>query len=138
MLCIFRSCDLHIHIALQVLHEPPMLFHRDIRWPNVVRHAEDPSLWFLIDWDDAAGSNNAAAHHLDERSHSPQVFQNNHGGEVDIWGVGKLIEDSAGVAFNISPELVNLGKVMMQERPTAREALGFVKKYASQSRTFCV
>ena len=30
------------------------IFHRDIRWANVVKSAKDRSRWILIDWDDAA------------------------------------------------------------------------------------
>src|ERR1700722_27471 len=43
------------------------------------------------------------------------AFMDNHGGEVDIWGVGMLIVESVRFAFNVSPKLVDLGKVMMQE-----------------------
>ena len=39
-----------------------------------------------------------AAYHLNEETHSPQVHQDNHGAEVDIWGVGRLLT-SAPVAI---------------------------------------
>jgi hypothetical protein len=33
----------------QVMHKGPMpIFHRDIRWPNVMRRADDPTRWFLM------------------------------------------------------------------------------------------
>lgn len=31
---------------------------------------------------------------IDKEPHSPMVFENNHGTEVDIWGTGKLIVDT--------------------------------------------
>jgi hypothetical protein len=118
-------------IKLQVLHQLPPIFHRDIRWDNVVRRADDPSLWFLIDWDDASGSDTVAANHLYEYNHSPRVFVDNHGGEVDIWGVGRLIADSAKFAYGISSELVRLGKWMQNTAPTADQAL-HVREFASR------
>ena len=72
------------------MHDGPKpLFRRDIRWPNVILPSNDCSKWFLIDWDDAAMPPTHAAKHPE--SHPAAVFQDNHGAEVDIWGVGKLI-----------------------------------------------
>jgi hypothetical protein len=34
-----------------------------------------------------------AAEHLKEAEHLPRVRQDNHGTEVDIWGVGKYLEE---------------------------------------------
>jgi hypothetical protein len=45
----------------------------------------------LAHWDDAAMPLTYAAKHLNPESHPAAVFQDNHGAEVDIWGVGKLI-----------------------------------------------
>jgi hypothetical protein len=78
------------------MHTPPSpLFHRDIRWPNIIRNAQDAEKWFLIDWDDASQVPTHAATHLNHKSHSPNVFVDNHGKEVDLWGVGKLVVDSS-------------------------------------------
>ncbi|TFK70006.1 hypothetical protein BDN72DRAFT_896808 [Pluteus cervinus] len=33
--------------ALQVMHADPAIFHRDIRWPNIMQSREDASKWFL-------------------------------------------------------------------------------------------
>jgi len=38
-----------------VIHDIPF-YHRDIRWNNVIRRIDDPTKWFLIDWEDAACS----------------------------------------------------------------------------------
>ena len=47
---------------------------------------------------------------LCREGHSPRVFIDNHGAEVDIWGVGNLILESASPrTFDLSPELVELG-----------------------------
>jgi hypothetical protein len=105
------------------------LFHRDIRWANVIRNADDPSSWFLIDWEDAAGRNNVAASHLHPDAHCPQVFVDNHGGEVDVWGVGLLIKESRSSALDVSAELLKLGKWMQDTLPTSQEALAAIRKY---------
>ncbi|KAF8340989.1 hypothetical protein F5887DRAFT_1062542 [Amanita rubescens] len=111
--------------ALQVLHQAPPLFHRDIRWPNVLRRAEDHTLWFLIDWEDAVGPNNVAAKHFRREGHSPRVFIDNHGAEVDIWS-----ESTSPSTFDLSPELVELGKWMQNVAPDAKDALIAVEAYA--------
>jgi hypothetical protein len=100
----------------QVLHQEPPVFHRDIRWPNVIQRADDPASWFLIDWEDAAYRDNEAARHLDPNTHCPRVFVDNHGGEVDVWSVGLLIKEARSFAFNISDELVRLGAWMQDNQ----------------------
>ena len=66
------------------MHQPPQLYHRDIRWANVIRHS-DNSDWFLIDWEDASVRPTQAALHMDRANHAPAVFSNGHGSEVDMW-----------------------------------------------------
>ena len=39
--------------------------------------------WFLIDWSDASSE------------HSPRAREDNHGAEVDMWGIAKYMEESA-------------------------------------------
>jgi hypothetical protein len=90
------------------------LFHRDIRWPNVILSPLDPTKWFLVDWDDASTSPTRAATHLDSSFHSPAVFVDNHGAEVDIWGVGKLIVDACAFVPGISETMVDIGTEMVQ------------------------
>lgn len=113
----------------QVLHQDPPVFHRDIRWANVIRSANDRSSWFLIDWEDAVGRNNTAATHLHRDSHSPRLYFDNHGGEVDVWRVGLLIKESRSFAFNISAELLKVGRWMQDEGPTSQNALAAIMKY---------
>jgi hypothetical protein len=71
--------------------KPNLIYHRDIRWPNIIKSATNPSRWFLIDWDDASTTPTLAADHLNPRSHHEAVFRDGHGAEVDVWAVGKLI-----------------------------------------------
>jgi hypothetical protein len=98
---------------LQIMHaEPEPIFHRDIRWPNVMRCANDPRKWFLIDWEDAATVPTLAAKHLDKRFHPPAVFKDNHGPEVDLWGIGLLIIESSGSFPGLPRHLPNVGKAM--------------------------
>ena len=56
-----------------------------------MRNITNPDKWFLIDWEDAAFAPTKAAPSLRPETHAPQVFQDGHGAEVDIWAVGKLI-----------------------------------------------
>ena len=113
----------------QVLHRDPPLFHRDIRWPNVIRSLDDPQAWFIIDWEDAAALPTKAQIHFDRSSHSPDVFTDGHGAEVDIWSVGELIVQCHGL--DVSQELRRLGEWMKGPiAPTAQEALRRIKDYS--------
>jgi hypothetical protein len=95
-------------------NEPSPLFHRDIRWPNVILDSNDPKTWFLVDWDDATTSPTFAANHLDPTTHSPAVFKDGHGAEVDLWGVGRLILDACKFAPEISETMISIGKQLVQ------------------------
>ncbi|GBC37683.2 uncharacterized protein OCT59_005663 [Rhizophagus irregularis] len=73
---------------LVVLHDNEPMYHQDVRWPNIIRLPSalvEPSKWIIIDWKDADGYPNNPADHLTPDEHAPEVFQQNHGGEVDIW-----------------------------------------------------
>jgi len=48
--------------------------------------------WFLIDWSNASTALTCGVTHLSEWEHSPQVHQDNHSAEVDIWGIAKYME----------------------------------------------
>jgi hypothetical protein len=69
---------------------------------------EDPSKWFLIDWEDASFAPTKAAPHLSLTDHSPKVYEDNHGADVDIWAVGRLL----CTARRRTPALVDLGQRM--------------------------
>ena len=73
-----------------------------------------------------------AANHLSPEQHSPRVFVDNHGCEVDIWGVGKLIAEASIFVFNISHELLDIGRRMRDEKPSTDDALTAVENYASK------
>ncbi|KAI9455635.1 hypothetical protein HD554DRAFT_267293 [Boletus coccyginus] len=116
--------------ALEVLHEEPSILHRDIRWPNVMRRLEDRLKWFIVDWEDAVLAPGTAEPHFEQSTHSPRVFVDGHGTEVDIWGVGGLIMDCE--ALDISSQLKDLGRWMQgSSAPSAREALDKIKEYIS-------
>jgi hypothetical protein len=104
------------------MHADPALFHRDIRWPNILRRIQTPS-WFLIDFDDASTAPTQAATHLNPDIHHPGVFQNGHGAEVDIWGVGRLILDAVKWVKDVSEELCSTGKSMVEGTLTVEQAL---------------
>ncbi|THU76902.1 hypothetical protein K435DRAFT_878587 [Dendrothele bispora CBS 962.96] len=113
--------------VLKAIH--PTLLHRDIRWPNVIRSKDDRSKWFLIDWEDAAKAPTKALPHFASHSHSPRVFQDGHGGEVDIWGVGHLITESG--VISLSSELGQIGVWMKEQSPSVEEAWVKLEHYAA-------
>lgn len=114
----------------QVLHQAPPVFHRDLRWPNVMRRLDGQYQWFVIDWEDASPPPTQAQSHFNRETHSPKVFSDGHGAEVDIWGVGTLISQCG--SLYISEELRSLGEWMQSATPpSAQEALNEVKKYSN-------
>ncbi|THU96247.1 hypothetical protein K435DRAFT_839131 [Dendrothele bispora CBS 962.96] len=120
-----------VRCILQVLKaiHPALLFHRDIRWPNVIRSKDDRSKWFLIDWEDAAEAPTKALLHSASDNRSPGVLQDGHGGEVDIWGVGHLITESG--VIGLSSELGQIGVWMKEQSPSAEEAWVKLEQYAN-------
>jgi hypothetical protein len=102
---------------------PTPIFHRDIRWPNVVQCADDSSKWFLVDWEDAASPPTTPAPHLDRQCHSPAVYQENHGPEIDIWSVGMLINEIPRSILGLSPGLRVLADALQSNSKTATQAL---------------
>ena len=65
---------------------PGPVYHRDIRRENIMRKI-DSDRWFVIDFADVSQEPTKAACHLSPENHSPHVFHDGHGAEVDIWGV---------------------------------------------------
>jgi hypothetical protein len=108
---------------------PDPLFHRDIHWPNLILLPNDHSKWFLINWDDAAVPPTCAAKHLNPRSHPAAVLKDNHGAEVDIWGLWKLILDTHHFLPCVSDTLVAIGMQMVKEMiGTAAEAQNQIRQ----------
>ncbi|KAG8810560.1 hypothetical protein FRC18_003997, partial [Serendipita sp. 400] len=102
--------------ALKVMHAGPQpVYHRDIRRPNILKR-QDQEGWFLIDWSDASTTPTKASMMLQKKSHSPRVFKDNHGGEVDIWGVGLYLCDSLSCCNPPRPkEIVGMAKKWMTD-----------------------
>ncbi|KAM6493831.1 hypothetical protein JOM56_010192 [Amanita muscaria] len=96
--------------ALKVAHADPPVFHRDIRWQNIIQSCEDSSKWSLIDWEDASFAPTKGAPHLSQNEHSPNVYKDNHGADVDIWAVRRLIF----TALLQVPALRDHGQMMME------------------------
>jgi hypothetical protein len=76
------------------MHADPPVYHRDIRAPNIIRTL-DGTGWFLIDWSDASEAPTSRVTHMTESEHSPRVREDNHGQEVDIWGIARYMEELA-------------------------------------------
>ena len=65
-----------------------------------------------------------AAKHLKKREHSPRVFADGHGAEVDIWAVGNLFLDASKFASSLSAATISIGKRMREdEMMSAKQAL---------------
>jgi len=113
--------------TLIVLHDTePKIFHRDIRWPNIIQNASNKWKWFLIDWEDASTAPTTAVAHMNHQTHAPQVKLDNHGAEVDLWGVGYLIISST--VQDLPESLNNFGKRLMNGQiSTAKQALAEMK-----------
>ena len=95
-----------------------------------MRRLDGQHQWFVIDWEDASTAPTQAQSHFDRETHSPNVFSDGHGAEVDIWGVGTLISQCG--SLYISEELQRLGERMRSVTPpSAEEALTEVKKFSN-------
>jgi hypothetical protein len=117
-----------IIIPLKVMHEGPKpIFHRDIRWPNIIQHTDDPKKWFLIDWDDAVIPPTFAVTHLEKDYHAPALFSDDHGAEVDVWAVGLLIAQASQTILGFPADFRVLGITLQSKTLTALEALERVK-----------
>jgi hypothetical protein len=100
------------------------IFHQDIRWPNIIKLSGEPPKWILIDWDDADRPQTRPANHLEKTNHAPEVFLQGHGGEVDIWSVGKLITDADHFIMGLPQSIIDIGVQMQSDdRPNALNAL---------------
>ena len=139
VLClILTRADLYIRFCMLV--KP--LFHRDIRWPNIIRDVVDRTKWFLVEWDDASTTPTRAAPHLDPDYHSPAVFSDNHESEVDLWGAGKFILDACAFVCGVSAEMIAIGERLVGGQiKMASEALGDVEAlgvfFFLQTGRFC-
>ena len=70
-----------------------------------------------------------AAKHLTKGEHSPRVFSDGHGPEVDIWAICNLFPDASTFGFPLSAATVALGKRMREdETMSAQQALTEVKR----------
>ena len=121
-----HSCSSFFGGVKQVLHSIP-LFHRDIRWANIVQSREDSSKWILIDWEDSAAPPTTGDSRFNLIDHPPRIHEDNHGPEVDIWAIGHLILTYRGV--DLSPEFRVLGRQICKEAHVlkAADVLALVK-----------
>jgi hypothetical protein len=118
------------------MHEGPIpIFHRDIRWPNIIKRADDPTKWFLIDWDDATQAPTIAAIHLDRNCHAPRVFFNDHGPEVDVWAIGMLLIERSRGLLSLPSKFRVVGECLQSGKYSALDALEMVKKLEPLTQT---
>jgi hypothetical protein len=113
---------LSVALIVQFLQELNIV-HNDIRWSNICA-VETPTpgkavRMMLFDFDDAIALNNnelcPGLHHLSKEEH-PLKSELNHGGEVDVWAVGMLIDQhTLSCTF---PPLKQFGERIMTEFET--------------------
>jgi hypothetical protein len=87
------------------------VFHRDIHWQNIIQMVQNPSKWFIIDWEDASMLPTHTAKNLKKREHLPGVFSDEHGAEMDIWAICKLFLDASTFVSPLSAAMVSTGNV---------------------------
>jgi serine/threonine protein kinase len=115
--------------ALISMHELK-IFHRDLRWDNVLRYdAVDGQNWFIIDFDDSAffeeeqsnGNIQQArdVQRADPSTHAPELYFATQNEKVDIWSVGYLIR-TTGFSLCQEEELIGIMTDCMQENPEDR------------------
>jgi hypothetical protein len=109
---------------------PHPVYHRDIRGPNVIKRPDGKG-WFLIDWSNASMTPTRGVTHLKESEHSERVRQDNHGAEVDIWGIAQYM---ITLASRVTCQIANPDAVQQMARrwmaditTTATSALDEIK-----------
>ena len=68
------------------MHAKPLVYPRDIQRENIIKRTDSDD-WFLIDFASASRELTKAAKHLNRENQSSHIQQDDHGAEVDIWGV---------------------------------------------------
>jgi hypothetical protein len=85
--------------------------------------------WFLIDFDDACQSSSATAYtRMAVQSHALEIPLGSHDKSVDMWSVGYLITSAGSKDFKVNNYAKKLMHGNPQSRPTADEALQWLKK----------
>lgn len=113
----WRNALQHVIEAVVVMHGAQII-HRDLRWPNVVRHP-GTGRFILIDFDDAvhlvAGTApKVGVDQLDPNTHAPACFEGDHAFEVDVWSLGRMMQEAASVAGDHRDVLRELSEDMMR------------------------
>ncbi|KAF0421095.1 serine/threonine protein kinase [Gigaspora margarita] len=119
-------------LKVEGMHEikPKPIMHRDIRWPNIIRHYGEYQRFILIDFDYANYSpSDEPLKEFSESDHAPEILTKGHDFKVDIWGIGNLIGSCnvTGIPPELSSFSTDLCKSNPNKRPTASVALDRVK-----------
>lgn len=79
----------------------------------------------MIDWSDASMAPTRAVMQMSKEEHSPMVRQDNHGAEVDIWGIGYYLKSLAYRSQTLNPIAVRkmADNWMANQAMTAEAAL---------------
>ncbi|RIB23591.1 hypothetical protein C2G38_2032619 [Gigaspora rosea] len=114
--------------CLKGMHEskPTPIMHRDIRWPNIIRHYDEYQRFILIDFDYATYSpSDEPLYEFSESDHAPEMLTEGHNFKVDIWGVGNLIGSCnvIGIPSELSSFSTDLCVSNPNKRPSASVAL---------------
>ncbi|CAG8776936.1 1127_t:CDS:1, partial [Ambispora leptoticha] len=114
------------------MHEikPRPIMHRDIRWPNIIRHYDGYQRFILIDFDYANFSpSDEPLKEFSEIDHAPEMLIKKHNFKADIWGVGNLVGSCnvRGIPQELLSFSMDLCNGNPDNRPTASVALDRAK-----------
>ncbi|KAF9530554.1 hypothetical protein CPB83DRAFT_892527 [Crepidotus variabilis] len=113
-----KDCIVCVLQALIVAHRIP-IYHRDIRQSNEL----------------ASGKETSALPYFASATHSPDMFHDGHGPEVDIWGVGHLIKQATCI---LPQEIEDLGSQICRDSHilTAEKTLELAKQGSRAFRLY--
>jgi len=114
------------------MHEikPTPIMHRDVQWPNIIRHNNGYQRFILIDFDYATSSpSDKSLEAFSEYDHAPEMLVGKHDFKVDIWGAGKLVGSCnvMGIPSELLGFSIKLCNSNPNNRPTASVALEWAK-----------
>jgi len=113
------------------LSKPKPIMHRDVRWPNIIRHYDEYLRFILIDFDYATFSPaDMPLEEFSESDHAPEMLIKKHNFKVDMWGVGNLVVSCniTGIPQELLSFSTDLCNSSPSKRPTASNALDRAKE----------
>ncbi|CAG8483687.1 3106_t:CDS:2 [Rhizophagus irregularis] len=101
--------------CLKSMHsiDPNLIMHRDIQWPNIIRHYDKYQRFILIDFDYTTFSpSSELLKEFSKNDYAHEMLIRKHNFKVDIWGIGHLVASCniSSISSDLSSFSVNLYK----------------------------